>query len=800
MTRKYLVRPLLLALERRDLPSFFTSPSFAAGPFPVAVAVADFNGNGVPDIAVANPTTVGTVSILIAKPGGYHAPVSYAAGEKPRDVIAADFDGDGDMDLAVANDSLFSNLTIPRGNGDGTFQSPVSYNAGSYPSAVVGGDFDDDGDTDLAVANQLGSNVAAFRNDGNGNFTHAGTVSVDTDPKDLVVGDFDGDDDLDLIAVGYYYDAGAEWWYDRRVKALLGNGDCTFQGGALYEDFMPIAAATGDFNGDGNLDLAVSHGTGYNRVTVWRGNGDGTFAFEDQHFTGTFPRSVIAVDVDGDSRIDLVTSNEGSGSLSVLTGTGTVDFELTSGLLAGTTPRYVAAADLDGDVDLDLIVANRVTTGTVTILRNAGGGLFQAVQTYAAGAAPPYGTIVTDFDDDGNLDVAVTNSAFPPGKVTVLLGNESGGFQPSTSFAAGPTPANLAVGDFDLNGFPDLAVPNSWGANTVSVLLGKGDGTFFPVRTFNAGPSPESAAVGDVTGDGIPDIVVTNNTNPGTISVLRGTGTGRFRGPFSFAAGSFASGVAIGDFDGDGDRDVAVTNVAETNALRVLLNASNGSFAPPVSYSAGSLAIAIVAADFDGDSKLDIALTNPHSQGSTLRTLKGNGDGTFQAAVSYAAPNSSLALTVADFDANGTLDIASANQLSNNISVYRNTGSGTFHPAVDFFAGAYPRSLAAADFDGDGDADLAIGNHVIPGGVTVLLNDGVWPAPLPVPPIEPSADAATARAWAPPPIPVEPLPTAPAADAFSTPTKLLLPRAPRRAIADTELLDFAFINDGFQRK
>src|SRR5262249_48624736 len=147
-------RPLLLEpLEGRDLPSFVTAPAYPAGPYAGAVAVADFNGDGQPDLAVANYTTNGTVSILLASGGGYSAPGGSAAGSLPTAVIAADFNGDGKQDLAVVAFTISSNLRVLKGNGDGTFQAAVSYTVGVYPRAVVAGDFDTDGDLDLATAN-----------------------------------------------------------------------------------------------------------------------------------------------------------------------------------------------------------------------------------------------------------------------------------------------------------------------------------------------------------------------------------------------------------------------------------------------------------------------------------------------------------------------------------------------------------------------------------------------------------------------------------------------------------------------
>src|SRR5262249_8558968 len=252
--------PVLEPLEGRDLPSFVTAPAYPAGLQARAVAVADFNGDGQPDLAVANSSYNGTVSILLASGGGYLAPVGYAAGSNPTDVIAADFTGDGKQDLAVVDDAFSNNLRVLKGNGDGTFQAAVSYTVGANPLAVVAGDWDTDGDLDLATANWNSSNVTVMRNTGDGTFTSAGNVAVGTPLVDLSVGDFDGDGRLDLVAAGYRLDCSYGCKpIDPVVQVLVGKGDGTFTAGPAYSDLWPGAVGVGDFDGDGVLDLAVAN-------------------------------------------------------------------------------------------------------------------------------------------------------------------------------------------------------------------------------------------------------------------------------------------------------------------------------------------------------------------------------------------------------------------------------------------------------------------------------------------------------------------------------------------------------------
>src|SRR5262249_1798740 len=166
--------PLWQGVGGRAPPGLAPARRSPAGLAARAVAVADFNGDGVPDLAVANLSNPGTVSILLASGGGYLAPVDYYAGFAPTDVIAADFNGDNIQGLVVVNYASSNNVFVLKGNGNGTFQLSVSYTVADSPWAVVAGDFDADDDLDLATANYYGQNVSILRNAGDGTFTSAG--------------------------------------------------------------------------------------------------------------------------------------------------------------------------------------------------------------------------------------------------------------------------------------------------------------------------------------------------------------------------------------------------------------------------------------------------------------------------------------------------------------------------------------------------------------------------------------------------------------------------------------------------
>lgn len=329
----------------------------------------------------------------------------------------------------------------------------------------------------------------------------------------------------------------------------------------------PNAVITADFNGDGKLDLAVANG-GNGTVSIFRGNGDGTFTVSATPATGGVPHSLAVGDFNHDGNLDLAVANSGDGTVSVLLGNGDGTFQAQATYAVGNTPVSMIAADFDRDGKLDLAVTNQ-NDATVSILLGNGNGTFQVpAPSYAAVPANATskdvaGVSVGDFNGDNKLDLAVTNPSNDT--VSLLFGNGDGTFQTPVTYSTGNTADHpVAVSAVDVNGDGklDLAVTNL-NAKNVVILLGNGNGTFTataPVpATSGTQAGPSAIATGDFNADGKIDLAITNQGN-NTVSILFGNGNGVFQAPVESGTGDFAEGVAVGDFIGNGRLDLAVAD------------------------------------------------------------------------------------------------------------------------------------------------------------------------------------------------------------------------------------------------
>ena len=363
---------------------------------------------------------------------------------------------------------------------------------------------------------------------------------------------------------------------------------------------------------------------------------------------------------------------------------------------------------------------------------------FQAAN-YAVGGGPT-SVAAGDFNGDGKQDLAV--ASIHGNSVSILLGNGDGTFRVAGGFAVGISPYSVVVGDFNGDGRTDLAVSTH---SSVTVLLGNGNGTFQPAvnNFYNAGSLGNSVVVGDFNADGKADLAVTNENGSlvdplfgvSTVCVFLGNGDGTFQPAVHYPAGVLRgvqndTGIVVtaGDFNADGRTDLAI---ADYKDVTVLFGNGDGTFQPAVSaapliggfinpFGSAIKPVGVVAGDFNGDGKLDLAAV---SSNGIVSVLLGNGDGTFQSVVTYAAGGASdLSLSIAAYDLNGDgkADLVVSLAGASKVSVLFGTGSGTFQAPVNYVTGGGPQLAAIGDFNGDGRADLAVPN-ANDNNVTVLI-------------------------------------------------------------------------------
>jgi hypothetical protein len=347
-------------------------------------------------------------------------------------------------------------------------------------------------------------------------------------------------------------------------------------------------------------------------------------------------------------------------------------------LPVGTLPVSVAIADVNGDGNNDILVANGGSSNLSVYLGDGKGGFSQANGSPFPAGPNPSDIAVGDFNGDGNPDLAIANHAVK--LVTVLLGNGKGqfSFAPGSPFSvpSNPHPHGIAAADFNGDKKLDLAV-DSWGENKVLVLFGNGDGTFqTPGIKFDVGYAPyERLRTADLNEDGNPDIV-TSNWKGSSVSVLFGDGKGHFsRKDITVPESPF--GIAIGDFNGDHHLDIAIAHYSgqgtdpSRNGLSVLFGDGKGNFtlAKGSPFPVGHYPPTIAAGDLNGDGIIDVAL--PNYQEDKITVYLGGRNGIVPAGYSpIRVGHSPECVAIGDLNRDGKADLVVADQDDKDILLF----------------------------------------------------------------------------------------------------------------------------------
>jgi len=686
--------------------SFAQSPQFAV-PLTATLLTADFNGDGRNDLLVTSTVPTSSLLAYLGDGQGGFQPVTTPLNSPPHGVIAANFNGDRYPDLAVCHSG---SVEILLGNGDGTFRSVSSITL-PYPGDetcryMTSTDLNGDGFTDLVIPTD--PSVLVYLGNGAGQFTQKSAIALPGVPGPVLTGMFHTGKTPDIVAF-----SGSPFYSPLYQMYLLSsNGDGTFQAPVAISPDNMLNCAVGDFNHDGNLDLACA-GQLVTTYAIYLGNGDGSFRKPQFHETPYGILSLQTTDLDGDGNLDLILefgswcvgpcTPSGTDTMAVAFGKGNGTFSAPDYFAVGDQALTAVAADFNSDGNTDLAALMKGSDkgsklSGVTMLFGTGNRRFRSPRTYSQRGS--FQMAAADFNGDGNLDLAAFDINTPYG-ISMLPGRGNGTFGTPVYTATSVGLSFGGVADFNNDGKMDVWAQD---ANlNIEIFLGDGKGGFQKVDTIAIQGS--NVLVADVNNDGIPDLLIQlAPLEADSLQVLLGRGDGTFQPQIS-ACSSCVLGC-VGDFNGDGIVDLIAFSGSGSGTLivgTVYLGAGDGTFQAgfvlPVGYNPP-----VTAADLNGDGKLDLVLNGPTS------VLLGNGDGTFSRGPSQPnLGNNGASFLVADWNGDGIPDVATF--YNSQVVFFLGTGNANFvgqSQRVPFSALFSVPGVLFGDFNNDGKPDVAI--------------------------------------------------------------------------------------------
>ena len=561
----------------------------------------------------------------------------------------------------------------------------------SEPGAVAldAGDIDLDGSIDLVAirTGQLQLRIA----DGEGGFAPPLVVANGvTDPVRLR--DLEGDGDLDIVAMS----SGSD-----EVVVLLNDG---LGGYGVPMSFStagtPESIAIEDLDGDGLLDLAVGC-TGAPAIDLLIGTAMGGFVSNQQLALSGDPTDLQIADLNSDGLVDVAVAIEASSMIELFLDDTMGGWTSLGPIAAGGAITSLLAADFDGDSVIDLLGGNRGDS-TLSFLRGNNDGTFVPPMTQAAGGQPRT-LALGEFDNDPLPEVAITTST---NLVRLFHGDAVNGIVLEESTPTPAAPNALALADLDQDGNLD-AVVGTGGVAALVALYGCGDGTFLTRSSLAAISNANELLTTDVNGDGFADVLAVGLSNT---AVFLGAGDGSFTMSQMLSPATSFQHSRVGDLNGDGLGDlVFATGVG----IGVYLGSSTGTLGPPTLTNLGlPVSFQIALGDVNNDGNLDaltIGLSGPISplptnvflgDGTGSLTLSGNGG--------LALNDDDRAITLADLDADGNLDLVVGSWAGSGVlRTFAGLGTGNFDPApATQVLGSSPITVQAADFDDDGNLDV----------------------------------------------------------------------------------------------
>ena len=629
----------ILINQRGSARSFVAAYDVAVGLGPFELTTADFNRDGIPDLAVAN-ADAHTISILRGQASGGFIRTDITAPSGPRGIATADLNKDGRADLIVTGWNS-NTLQVLYGTGTGAFTNgPALSGLSTHPQGVVTADFNHDGRLDAAVASESSTGLTVLTRTATG-FT----------PSPI-----SGASSLNVLATG---DLNRDGWADIAAASSNGNRLAIFLGSASGLRFnrsyatgaSPRGVVIGDIDYDGMPDVVTANRSA-NTVTVFGGNpaAPGTLLPGQQFAAGAGSRALVTGDFDRDGGIDLATGNQDAASATLLwndTAFDTAAFSfsrLSFGTPGQTTGGSSAVpADFNEDGKLDVVIRPDHLVGRIVQIFLTDGPIVSLSFPEFSGRYA-----VADFNKDGHADVMLSNGDINRLHLWIYLGDGRGNFTRAPETRIDTPLWGLGIGDLNGDGTPDLAFlsyDRSVSSNYLRLLLGRGDGTFtLGSRVTTSSDFNSAPTVADVNRDGKMDVALFVG---GMLTVYRGDGAGNLAALGAWQMAPYPlQQLALADLNHDGLLDAVA---GEQGRIRIALGTTTG-FAPStmIELEGFSNWANLAVTDINLDGNLDVV-------GGAGFILPGRGDGTFGAQQDFLWD--AQALFVADFTRDGLPDI-----------------------------------------------------------------------------------------------------------------------------------------------